>query len=387
MKILLYSKAFHPMVGGIETVAATMAEMFTRLGHECEVLTPVAAEEPDAFPYKVHRNPGLAKTLKLIRRADIVVSKGASLALVPYCLLLARPFIWIHSGYQASCVDGLGWVDGEPTPLTPLASLAYHYRKSGLVYAVKAAFKLYLRRFACKHLVAMNVAVSDWVAMRQPFKKQIRIHNPFPIHRFANAEHPPKPKYDFLYLGRLVSEKGIGTLIKAMAVLVKRHPERPLTLLIVGKGNWYKVLEAQSKAAGLEKHIRFAGRRTGDELIQVVQFSEVAVVPSEWEEPMGGVALELLAAGKLVVVSKDGGLAECVGEAALLFDNGNHEMLADCMWRLLTDEPLKASLRARTEEQLQKFDPERLAGQYINLFNQVLGKQPPQKSAEPLIQR
>jgi glycosyltransferase involved in cell wall biosynthesis len=386
MKILLYSKAFHPMVGGIETVAATMAEMFTRLGHDCEVLTPVETEEPDTFVYKVHRNPGLAKTLKLIRNADIVVSKGASLALVPYCLLLARPFIWIHSGYQASCVDGLGWVDGEPSPLTPLASLAYHYRKSGWFYALKAAFKLYLRRFACKHLVSMNVAVSDWVAMRQPFKKQIRIHNPFPIHRFAKAEQPAKSKYDFLYLGRLVSEKGIGTLIKAMALLVQRHPERSLKLLIVGKGNWYKVLEAQTKAAGLEHHIMFAGRRTGNDLLQVVQFSEVAVVPSEWEEPMGGVALELLAAGKLVIVSKDGGLAECVGDAALLFDNGNHEMLADCMWRLLTDEELKASLRAKTQEQLQKFDPERLAAQYINLFNQVLGKQPAQKSTEPLIQ-
>jgi glycosyltransferase involved in cell wall biosynthesis len=387
MKILLYSKAFHPMVGGIETVAATMAEMFTRLGHECEVLTPVEAEEPDRFPYKVHRNPGLSATLKLIRNADIVVSKGASLTLLPYCLLLAKRFIWIHSGYQASCVDGLGWVDGEPSPLTPLASLAFHYRKSGLLYALKAAFKLYLRRFACKHLVAMNVAVSDWVAMRQPFKKQIRIHNPFPIHRFAKAEAAQKPQYDFLYLGRLVSEKGVGTLIKAMALLVQRHPDRALKLLIVGKGNWYGRLQAQSKAAGLEKHIVFAGRRTGDELIQVVQLSEVAVVPSEWEEPMGGVALELLAAGKLVIVAKDGGLAECVGDAALLFDNGNHEMLADCMWRLLTDEQLKATLHSRTEEQLQKFDPQRLAEQYIHLFHQVLGHRPPQQRSEPLIQR
>src|SRR5688572_29674926 len=105
MKILLYTKAFHPMVGGIETVTATMAEMFTNLGHECEVLTPVANQEPDAFNYKVHRKPGFLKTLKLIFNAQIVVSKGASLALAPYCMLLAKPFIWIHSGYQASCVD------------------------------------------------------------------------------------------------------------------------------------------------------------------------------------------------------------------------------------------------------------------------------------------
>jgi glycogen synthase len=169
--------------------------------------------------------------------------------------------------------------------------------------------------------------------------------------------------------------------------LVKRNPEKELKLLIVGKGNWYRILEEQAKAAGVENNVVFAGRRTGEELIQVVQRCEVAVVPSEWEEPMGGVALELLAAGKLVIVAKDGGLAECVGDAALLFDNGNHEMLADCMWRLLTDEELKASLRSKTQEQLQKFDPETLARQYINLFNQVLGKHPSQKSSEQLIQQ
>lgn len=379
MKILLYSKAFHPMVGGVETVTATMAEMFIKLGHECQVLTPVGNPQPDAFNYKVHRKPGFLQTIKLIFNAQIVVSKGASLALVPYCMLLVKPFIWIHSGYQASCVDGLGWVDGEPSPLTPKASLAFHYRKSGLLYAIKSAFKLYLRRFACRHIVAMNVAVSDWVAMRQPFKKQIRIHNPFPIYRFADAQHPPKPIYHFLYLGRLVSEKGVATLIKALALLVERHPEKPLKLLIIGDGSWRSLLEAQTKAAGLENSIVFAGRQTGQELIKLIQKCEVAVVPSEWEEPMGGVALELLAAGKLVIVSKNGGLAECVGDAALLFDNGDHEMLADCMSRLLADEQLKASLRIKAKEQLEKFDPEMLATQYINLFNQVLGK-PNQKS-------
>jgi glycosyltransferase involved in cell wall biosynthesis len=387
MKILLYSKAFHPMVGGVETVATTLAEMFTKLGHECEVLTPVANSEPDNFTFKVHRNPDFWKTIRLIRDADVVVSKGASLTLVPYCMLMAKPFIWIHAGYQASCVDGLGWVDGEPSPLTPKASLAFHYRKSGLLYAIKAAFKLYVRRFVSKYVVTMNVAVSDWVAMRQPFKKQIRIHNPFPLHRFAKAEQSTEPVYHFLYLGRLVSEKGVGTLIKAFELLTSKSPEKHLKLLIVGDGDCRKSLEKQAKDAGLEGQIIFAGSKTGEELIRIVEQCEIAVVPSEWEEPMGGVAVELLTAGKLLIVSRNGGLAECVGDAALLFDNGNYEMLAACMQRLLTDEELKVSLRSKVQEQLQKFDPEKLAREYINLFNEVLGKQPSQKSREQLIQQ
>ena len=375
MKILLYTRAFHPMVGGIETVTETMAGLLNKLGQECEVLTPIENPEPDAFNYKVHRKPGFLKTMKLVFNADLILSKGASLALVPYCLLLAKPFVWIHSGYQASCVDGLGWVDGVPAPLTPRASLLFHYRRRGLLYAAKAAFKLYLRRFACRHIVDMNVAVSDWVAMRQPFKNQIRIHNPFPIFRFSNDAPPAAgATYQFLYLGRLVSEKGVGTLIKAFGLMLHYNPARQSQLLIIGEGSWRGQLESLAREVGVENNVVFAGRKTGRELMNLIQQCEIAIVPSEWEEPMGGVALELLAAGKPVIVSKNGGLAECVGDAALLFNNGDHAMLAVCMTRLLRDAKLRATLQENAKTQLKQFDPERLVAQYIDLFEYVLGK-------------
>lgn len=387
MRILLYTKAFHPMVGGIETVTATMAGLLNKLGCECEVLTPVENSEPDNFNYKVHRKPGFKKTIKLIRSADLVLSKGASLALAPYCVMLAKPFLWIHSGYQASCVDGLGWVDGEPSPMTPRASLEFHYRRSGLLFTAIAAFKLFVRRFTCKHIVAMNVAVSDWVAMRQPFAKQIRIHNPFPIYRFGDDAHcATEPAYQFLYLGRLVSEKGVATLLRALALMLRENPGKPLRLLIVGEGNWRSHLVALRKELGLEKNVVFAGRKTGQELVELLRQGEIAVVPSEWEEPMGGVALELLAAGKPVIVSKNGGLAECVGDAALVFDNGDHVMLADCMTRLLNDELLRATLRENAKIQVKRFDPERLARRYIDLFAYVLGESKELRSAEPSVQ-
>jgi glycogen synthase len=373
MRILLYARAFHPMVGGIETVSATMAEIFNKLGHECNVLTPVENKEADSFNYKVHRNPGLLKTMRLVREADIVISKGASVAMIPYCLSLFKPFIWIHSGYQASCVDGLGWVDGEAAPLTPKESIAYHYRRRGLLYAARSAFKLYLRRFACRHIVAMNVAVTDWVAHRQPFERQIRIYNPFPVYRFSGSHAPREKRYDFVYLGRLVSEKGVGTLIRAFDLVVKQSPGESLNLLIIGDGSWRYKLESLVKEWALEDRVVFAGSKTGAELIELVQQCEIAVVPSEWEEPMGGVALELLAAGKPLIVSKKGGLAECVGDAGLLFENGDHEDLAVCMSRLLKDEELRNSLLRKANEQVGKFDPEKLAGQYIDLFKQVLG--------------
>jgi glycosyltransferase involved in cell wall biosynthesis len=386
MKILLFAKAFHPMVGGIETVSATMAELFNKLGCECSILTPVEGKSPEPFDYPVHRTSKPLEILRLVREADIVVSKGASMVMIPYCLLLSKPFIWIHSGYQASCVDGLGWVDGEEAPLSPRTSVAFHYKKSGLRYAAVAAFKLWLRRFACRHVVAMNVAVTDWVAMRQPFEKQIRIYNPFPIYRFAAHGRARERKYDFFYLGRLVSEKGVGTLVRAFDLLVKRNPQDSLNLLIIGDGSWRHRMESLVKELALGERVVFAGRKTGAELTELIKQCGVAVVPSEWEEAMGGVALELLAAGKPVIVSRRGGLAECVGEAGLLFENGDHAGLAECMSRLHKDEGLRESLRRNAAEQVKRFDPENLARQYIALFEHVLGGEETRAGRAPQMQ-
>jgi glycosyltransferase involved in cell wall biosynthesis len=259
--------------------------------------------------------------------------------------------------------------------MSPAASIRFHLKHSGLASTVKAAAKLYARRFACRHVVSMNVTVSDWVKMRQPFKRQMRIHNPFPLERFRNGEIAREPEYDFVYLGRLVSEKGVATLIRGFDLLSKRT-RKLHRMLVIGDGNWRNRLESLTRELRIEDRIEFAGRKTGEELSRLVHQCRAAVVPSDWEEPMGGVAVELLAAGLPVIVSKNGGLAECVGDAGLVFENGDHQSLAEKMQRILEDRELLARLAANRESQLKLFDPPMLARQYLDLFESLLGIEP-----------
>ncbi|MFM6270424.1 MAG: hypothetical protein ACKPFA_28610, partial [Dolichospermum sp.] len=127
----------------------------------------------------------------------------------PYARLNNKPFVWTHNGYQVSCVDGLGWVDGEPTPMTPLASLAYHFRKKGWIYGLKESVKLGIRRYVANH-VDLNIAATHWVAKRQPLRNQIVAYTPYPTNRFKSVNNINSNwKYDFIYVGRLVSEKGL----------------------------------------------------------------------------------------------------------------------------------------------------------------------------------
>lgn len=373
MKILLYTPVFYPMVGGMETVSESIAELLTKEGHECIIVTPIEHDQ-DAYNFKVYRNPGFFQKVKLILWSDIVFSNGATLALLPLTKILNKPFVWKHAGYQASCIDGLGWVEGKKAPMTPWRSIKFHIKESGWIYTITGGLKLLLRRFSAKHVVDMNIAITNWVAHRQPFKKQIQIYNPSPLYRFKSTSKLINCEYDFLYIGRLVSEKGLETLFKAFNLVIKKFPHKQLKLLIIGDGNRKQCLIDLAHSLNIHDKVTFSGRKIGQELTDLIHSARIAIVPSDWEEPMGIVALELMAADRNIIVSEDGGLKECVGEAGLLFANENYMELADRMIQFLEDKALRETKREIGREQIKKFEPEQIIKEYINLFNKIVYK-------------
>jgi len=377
MKVLLYSKSFPPALGGSEAVSLSLAERIVEAGHSCVVVTetPADGSRPDRFPFVVERAPDLRRRLALVKATDLVHSNGASLALFFHAKILRRPFVWTHAGYQMVSVDGLGWVDGKPAPLTPLASLLFHARKRGLRVAGVEALKLAVRRVAGLG-VDRNVAVSRWVAQRQSLPRQVVIHNPFALSTFRQAQSVVRStRYDFVFVGRLVSEKGVATLLRALALVNgARDGRRPASLLIVGEGVERPALQELAQSLGVGASVQFAGRKHGQELLEAMVQAKVAVVPSEWEEAMGGVALELLAAGLPLIVSERGGLAECVGEAAWTFPNGDHRALAARMAAVIDDDSLGQSKTRAAQQVLERFDERVLAQRYLDLYAEILAE-------------
>lgn len=368
MKALLYSHVFHPSTGGVETVSRTLADGLAERGIEFKLLTSTpAGDDRTSFPYEVIRAPDAAKVKELVDWADVVLFNGASLALQPALILARKPFIWVHVGYQVSCIDGLGWVDGEPAPMTPWASLRFHSRRSGMPRAAIGGLKLLLRRIVARRLVARHVAITQWMDKAQPLPRQVQIYNPFPISRFRGAAPIGEAPYDFVFLGRMVSEKGVDTLLHAFAEVVRQAPSSP-RLLLIGDGDRMAQMQALARSLGVEAHVHFAGRQGGQPLVDWVGQGAVGIVPSAWQEPMGGVAIELMAAGRGLIVSENGGLAECAGDAGLLFCNGDVQALARCMLRVLVEPQLRHVLGERALQRAELFAPGRFIDQYVDLL-------------------
>ncbi|MBC7390265.1 MAG: glycosyltransferase family 4 protein [Opitutaceae bacterium] len=374
MKILLQSTLFHPSVGGIETVSKCLAENYVRLGNECTVITRTAALEPDREIYNICRNPGKDEKKELVQNHDIIHCNGASLELVFLAKKYSKPIIWTHAGYQLVCIDGLGWYEGNPSPLRPLQSYLFHCKQQGFARASIEIAKLALRILA-SHLVTKNVAITKWVAMRQPLPNQTVIYNPFPLSQFScRMGEAEEYEFDFFFLGRLVSEKGVGTLLKAFHLFLQENPTYNKKLLIIGNGNWLSKLIQICHELSITEKVVFAGKQTGSELLKWVKKGKISIIPSEWEEPMGGVALEMLAAGKLVIVSENGGLSECIGNAGITFPNGNFVALKEKMNLVLHSAELQTELFNAAPAQLANFQEMNKVLEYITLFSNILNE-------------
>lgn len=145
------------------------------------------------------------------------------------------------------------------------------------------------------------------------------------------------------FAGRIHPSKGIDTLIKAMAVVVKKYPE--VKLDIVGaflKGETIKKYLVLTKELDLENHINFLGWKSKPELLQCFKNSYFTVVPSV-SEAFGYVVIESFSVKTPVIGSNTGGIAEIIrdGKDGFLFTPRDHKELAEKMMHLLSDNQLR----------------------------------------------
>lgn len=386
MHLLISSHAFHPSIGGLERTAELLATAFCRAGHRVEVVTATPGGDStwDARqPYRIWRRPSLWRRLRLLARADLVHANGASLEFALPAVLLGKPLVITHQGYQLVSVDGLGWGSEGATPLEPGASLAYYRSRLPPLTWLRQVLLLWLRRWVAHHAAA-NVAITHWVAQRQPMPRQVVIPNPVALP--ATAASSPQPwvrrPFDFLFLGRLVQEKGLDVLLHALRSLSADH-QHQATLLVVGDGPMRATWASLCAELGLEKQVHFAGSLRGEALSEALSKARIGVVPSVWEEPMGIVAVELLAAELVPVVSARGGLAECIGEAGITVPNGDHRALALALAELLHNPNLVLALQAKAPDRIAAVAPGRIGARYLDLFNRVAAAAPAAATTTP----
>jgi len=112
-----------------------------------------------------------------------------------------------------------------------------------------------------------------------------------------------------LFVGRLVPQKGVEYLIKAVPRIIHHHGKAKF--IITGDGWSRSHLENLAASTGYGDRIRFLGFVSDSELVELTMSADVLAIPSIYE-PFGIVALEGMAAGVPIVAANIGGLADIV---------------------------------------------------------------------------
>ena len=184
-----------------------------------------------------------------------------------------------------------------------------------------------------------------------------------------------------LFVGRLVKEKNLACLMRALARLPA--DERPRVAL-AGNGPLRGDIDAMREAAGLDADVRFLGERK--DTAALMQSADFLVLPSSYEG-MSNVLMEAMAAGCPVIASDVGGNPELVEDdvTGLLFPSDHAEALARCLQSLGKD----AALRERLSQQAaqvarQRYSVEQLVRSTTSVYERCLQAHATDAGAVPL---
>ena len=202
----------------------------------------------------------------------------------------------------------------------------------------------------------------------------------FGVSTTAFVPRPPRrdPGRSFVigYVGRLVPEKGVAQLLKAVAQLGGEW-----RLVIAGAGPQRPHLEAVARRLAVATRVSFDGYVPSTRMPAYYREMDALVVPSlsrpNWVEQFGRVLIEAMASGVPVIGSDCGEIPRVVADAGLIFPEGNVAALRDRLMRLMHDPALWVDLARKGRERvLASFTQAEIARRTVEVYHQLAAKDP-----------
>lgn len=381
MRIMLCPSAYAPHVGGVEELTHRLAVQYQRAGHAVLVVT---ARWPADLPAQEVVG-GVA-----VRRVDYALPNRRLAGLLRFATHFPLRLYTLDRLVREFRPDvaHIQCVSGQGLYLLLLRKL----RGLRLVVTLQGerrgdAHGLYQRSRLMEPLLARLLRAADFVTacsqatlddvadLWSPGANSRAVPNGIDLAEFAAL--PAAPPFDRSYIfavGRQVHVKGFDVLIAAFARVAAAHPG--VDLVIGGDGPERAALAAQIAMQGLAGRVHLPGWL--DRAATRAYFAHCRFfVLSSRAEGFGITNLEAMAAGKAVVATRVGGVAEVVqdGATGLLVPPDDAPALAADLARLLADPALATALGQAGQARAQAYDWARIAADYEAIYRRVGSRQ------------
>lgn len=180
---------------------------------------------------------------------------------------------------------------------------------------------------------------------------------------------------NFLFVGRLVAQKGLEYLVRASALLKKKGLD--FSVDIVGDGPLNDDIRKLVHELGVEDCVRFLGYVSDDALPRIYSEADIFVLPSVWEGlPL--TILEAWASELPVIATNVGGIGDVSvhAENALVVPSGDVEAFAEAMEQLISDTSLRKKLGKNGRELVESgYTWKRVAERTMEVYEQLLSRE------------
>lgn len=359
---------YYQQPGGEEQIFATESALLESYGHEVTRYTlnndEIATTNPLILAKKTLWNGQVYRDLRsLIRKTKPQVAHFHNTfpLISPSAYYAAKDegvaVVQTLHNYRLLCPNALFFREGRVCEdclgKVPISGIIHGcYRGSRSASAMTAATTTFhsligtWTKAVDVFIVYSQFAVDKFVQGGIPAEKIV-----FKTNFLHPAPQPEKGEGGYgLFVGRLSVEKGLGIMLDAWRQLGGRIP-----LKILGDGPMSGLV---TEAAKEMPEIEWLGRRPFEEVYDIVGKAAFLILPSEWYETFGRVAIEAFAKGTPVVASNIGAIAELIehGYNGLLFRPSDSNDLADKInWLLDHPQELKQMRSAARSEFDRKY--------------------------------
>ena len=198
------------------------------------------------------------------------------------------------------------------------------------------------------------------------------IPNGIPMNSKSN-DNPLMKKYDVLFVGRLVQQKGIIFLLEAVSILQKKY-KKIIRVAVVGDGPLKKELIKVCEELKIKDSVEFLGFQR--DVDQIMRSSRILVLPSRWEG-FGLVLLEAMKNKLPIIATNVGGIPEIItdGHEGILVPKENPKILANSINRLLENSKLRNQFIQNAYKKVQNhYSIEKYTHNMFNLYSKMMSE-------------
>ncbi len=208
-----------------------------------------------------------------------------------------------------------------------------------------------------------------------------KLFTPIPQPELAAKLGIEKSEFVVGFVGRFVQEKGLLTLLKALVTLKDKNWK----LLLLGRGPLQSELISLAEENKIKDRIILVESVPHDQVCNYINLMSTLILPSEtanefktltavgWKEQFGHVLIEAMACKVPVIGSNSGEIPHVIGDAGLVFYEGDPQALANCLVQLM-DKPELAQNLGETgyQKAMAKYTNKALAKQQLEFYKELV---------------